>query len=106
MAVNRVKFVQSATALALLTCALAPLFEILCHSYGSVFASGHDMNTTLALVFLIAELGFVTAKLLASVALPSLGGMLGIIRRDTTARTHSIYMAVQPTISPPYSLRI
>lgn len=90
---------------ALLICMACPDIEILCHSTDCIFLSGHDLETSFALFFIIIELAVVSLKL-AVALLPQLLARLISIEPLRVAFGESLAFAVEPTASPPFALRI
>jgi hypothetical protein len=105
MGMGKAKFVQAAAGLALVTCLLCPLFEILLHSDGSIFVSGHDMESTLALVLIVIELSLAVARLLALV-LAVIFLQLGIVVSSRVFSEGEACSAITASPSPPIFLRI
>jgi hypothetical protein len=62
--VTMTKRIQIAAALLLLVCMACPFVEIAADSNNSIFATGHDRETTLAVILLLLELAFAVANLL------------------------------------------
>jgi hypothetical protein len=102
---RRAKFVQDLLGLAIFACALSPLIEFLFHSDDSIFASGHDIDSTLAFVLLVVALSLVIARLLAVVR-PAVLRRVGIVASDRLTPRFESIASVLPTISPPVPLRI
>lgn len=92
-------------AASLFACTMSPFVEMLFRSDNSIFASGRDTESTLALVLLLIELSFAIARLLVSVA-PVILQRVEIVRSRHVALRSSIVASVAPTISPPVPLRI
>jgi hypothetical protein len=105
MLAQRIKLVHSGAGVALFVCLCCPLLEILLHSDGSIFVSGHDMESTLALVLVVIELSFAVARLLALV-LPTIFLRLGIVVTGRVVPADSRFSDPLPAISPPTLLRI
>lgn len=104
MAPPRLKLIQLIIALALFGCMSCPFVEILLHWNGSIFVTGHDTESTAALLFLLIELSFAIAKVLAS-AVRAILRKLGIIAwSSNTVAISLIFSNTFPTISPPASL--
>lgn len=82
-----------------------PDIEVLCHSTDCVFLSGHDLETSFALLFVVIELAVVSLKL-AVALLPRL--LAGLISFEPlrVAFNGTPAFAVDPTGSPPFALRI
>jgi hypothetical protein len=103
---ERMKLVQCAAAGALFACLLSPLCEILLRSDSSIFASGRDTESTLALVLLVIQLSFAIAKLLVAV-LRAVFTRVGMIGAGGVARIAPVTFTVAAASSPPVlSLRI
>lgn len=105
MVARKDKLVQAAAALALFTCTLCPFVEMLFHSDNSIFVSGHDTESTLALVLLLIELSFAIARLLVGL-LPAIFEKLASVSFDTLVQRVVNFAIVFPTVSPPVPLRI
>ncbi|MGH9574979.1 MAG: hypothetical protein ACRD40_15790 [Candidatus Acidiferrales bacterium] len=89
---------------ALLICMACPDIEILCHSTDCIFRSGHDLETSFALFFIIIELAVASLKL--AVALPRLFARLISFEPLRVAFSGNPALAIDPTASPPLALRI
>ncbi|HKQ86934.1 MAG TPA: hypothetical protein VJS43_09200 [Candidatus Acidoferrales bacterium] len=90
---------------ALLICMACPDIEILCHSTDCIFLSGHDLETSVALLLVIIELTIVSLKL-AVALLPRLLARLISFEPLRIAFSGTPVLAVAPTASPPFELRI
>jgi hypothetical protein len=92
-------------ALVLIGCVLCPFFEVACGSNNSIFASGQDRETTIAVVLLLLELAFALASLLVILLVPALEkGRLVVVTRFR--EFVSFFAAFLPELSPPIPLRI
>ncbi len=91
--------------LALLVCMACPDIEVLCHSTDCIFLSGHDLETSAALFLVIIELAVVSLKL-AVALLPRLLARLISFEPVRIAFSGTPVLAVAPTASPPFALRI
>lgn len=94
-------------ALALIGCAVCPLFETAIHWNGSVFQSGFDTESTVAVLLLLLELSLSFGRLLV-VLLPRVLKNLGLFSFNFSrvALPALNIGIVLPEISPPLSLRI
>ena len=94
-------------ALALIGCAICPLVETAIHWNGSIFQSGFDTESTVAVLLLLLELSFALGRLLV-VLLPRVLKNLGLVcfNSDRIALPALNIAIVLPEISPPLSLRI
>jgi hypothetical protein len=90
---------------ALLICLACPDIEILCHSTDCIFLSGHDLETSSALFLVIIELAVVSLKL-STALLPRLLARLISFEPVCIAFSGTPVLAVAPTASPPFALRI
>ena len=90
---------------ALLVCMACPDIEILCHSTDCIFLSGHDLETSVALFLVIIELAVVSLKLAVGL-LPRLLARLISFEPVRIAFSGIPVLAVAPTASPPFALRI
>jgi len=101
MVASKLKFVQSAVALALLGCAVCPFIEVIIHWNSSIFLTGHDTESTVAFLLLLIELSFAIGKLLACIALVILRklGIVSFLGFIAAVRPSS--SQILPAISPP-----
>lgn len=100
------KLVQSAVALALLSCAVCPFVELLLHWNSSIFLTGHDTESSVAFFLLLIELSFAIAKLLA-LGLAAVLQRLGIVScSNLIAAVRPTFSQIIPATSPPVPLRI
>jgi hypothetical protein len=102
---HRIEIVQKFIALTLFACTLSPFVEILFHSDNSIFASGRDTESTLAVVLLLLELSFAIARLLVKL-LPTNFEKLGAVYSRLDPKFRAGFANVIPTVSPPVPLRI
>jgi hypothetical protein len=91
--------------LGLLVCMVCPDIEILCHSTDCIFLSGHDMETSVALLLIVLELTIASIKL-AVAFLPRLLARLVSLERNSFLFLDSVFAFVPPAASPPLALRI
>jgi len=91
--------------LGLLICMACPDIEFLCHSTDCIFLSGHDMETSVALLLIVIELTIASIKLVAAF-LPRLLARLVSIESDHFALCSFVFAPVSPAASPPLALRI
>ncbi len=106
MLAGKIKIVQSAVALALFACMLSPFVEFLLHGSGSIFISGHDTESTVAVLLLLIELSVAMAAMLVA-ALRTVLEKLGVVLcSNRIAAAFLIFSKAIPTISPPVPLRI
>jgi hypothetical protein len=89
----------------MLVCAACPLIEIVCRSSDSIFATGSDMETTLALLFILVELSLLSLRLAARF-LPALMSRMVDCGSGIAAMASFQFSVVAPTTSPPMALRI
>ena len=99
------KRLHTLIALLLLVCIASPFFELAVHSDGSIFASGHDGESTLALLLLVVELSFAVGKLIA-IFLPQIPRDLGLARRNPLPSPDLSLALLVAEHSPPLPLRI
>ena len=92
-------------ALVLLICMICPFAEMALHSDSCIFISGHDNESTLALILLVIELAFALGKLLV-VLLPRILSELCLIYSGRFTLPRGTFTTVLPYISPPLPLRI
>lgn len=90
---------------ALLVCMACPDVEILCHSTDCIFLSGHDLETSVAFFLVIIELAVVSLKLCLAL-LPQLLARFVLLEPLRFAFSGNPVLAVAPTASPPFALRI
>ena len=91
--------------LGLLACAVCPVIEILCHTNDSIFQTGHDTETTLALLFLLLELTVAVLKLVIRIVSEVLSRLCRLGPKRVSFLTAALEIVV-PTPSPPLPLRI
>jgi hypothetical protein len=82
-----------------------PDIENLCHSTGNIFLSGHDLETSVALLVIVLELTAASLKL-AIDFLPALLGRVIALESVRAICDCVSSLAVAPTPSPPLALRI
>ena len=75
------------------------------HSDNSIFVTGHDTESTLALLLVIVELALALGKLLV-VLLPLILTKLKFVNFGRRTLSALSFAAVLPEISPPLPLRI
>jgi hypothetical protein len=92
-------------ALILLVCLICPFAEMIVHSDGCIFVSGHDTESTLALLVLIVELAFALGKLLF-ILLPGVLKKLSLVSVTRLALPILTFALILPDASPPLRLRI
>lgn len=92
-------------ALALVACAFCPFVETAIHWNGTIFQSGFDTESMVAVLLLLLELAYGLARLLG-VLLPSVLRTLSFGYFDRFAVRTLNFGTVLPEISPPLSLRI
>jgi hypothetical protein len=92
-------------ALALVACALCPFVETAIHWNGTIFQSGFDTESTVAVLLLLLELAYGLARLLV-VLLQSVLRSLSFVYFEHLAVPTLDFGTVLPEISPPLSLRI
>lgn len=91
-------------ALVLIGCALSPFVEMAFHSHQSIFQSGYDTESIVAVLILLLELTFVFARALAVIS--SAIERMPLVALCHFVSTNSVFRTVLPEISPPLSLRI
>ena len=101
----KAKTFHGSIALGLLACSAWPAIELLCHTNDSIFQTGQDTETTLALLFVLMGLAVSSLKLVVSFA------FIPVFRLCSRAaeRAFSLEAApgiAVPTPSPPLPLRI
>gem|GEM_PF-5200843 len=84
---------------------MSPFCEMLFHSNNSIFVSGHDTESTLALVLLVLQLSFAVARLL-SIAAGAIFAKIGIVVSAWIVAVPTISLLPASTLSPPLRLRI
>ena len=92
-------------ALALVACALCPYVETAIHWNGTIFQTGFDTESTVAVLLLLLELAYGLAKLLA-VLLPPVLRWLSFVYSERHEFRSLSFATVLPEISPPLPLRI
>lgn len=92
-------------ALALVACALCPYIETAIHWNGTIFQTGFDTESTVAVLLLLLELAYGLAQLLA-VLLPPVLTRLGFVYFEQLEFRSLNFATVLPDISPPLHLRI
>jgi hypothetical protein len=92
-------------ALALVACALCPFVETATHWNGTIFQSGFDTESTVAILLLLLELAYGLARLVL-VILPPVLRMLSFVYFDHLAVRTLNFGTILPEISPPLPLRI
>lgn len=100
-----VRAIHLLVGLILLVCMACPDIENLCHSTGNIFVSGHDLETSVALLVIVLELSAASLKL-AIDFLPALVGRLVTLESLCAVCDHTWFFAVVPTSSPPLTLRV
>jgi hypothetical protein len=94
-----------ALALALVACALCLFIETAIHWNGTIFQTGFDTESTVAVLLLLLELAYGLAQLFA-VLLPPVLRWLSFVYFEQL-EFHSLnFTSVLPEISPPLPLRI
>lgn len=91
--------------LGLLGCAICPVIEFLCRSNDCIFQTGHDTETTLALLFILIELAVASLKLVV----PAVARVLSFLDNLKVVQISFVGAALSfavPTLSPPLLLRI
>jgi hypothetical protein len=92
-------------ALALVACALCLFIETAIHWNGTIFQTGFDTESTVAVLLLLLELAYGLAQLFA-VLLPPVLRWLSFVYFEQL-EFHSLnFTSVLPEISPPLPLRI
>ena len=94
--------IHTLIALLLLVCVICPFAEMILHSNSCIFVTGHDSESTVAFLILVAELAFALGK--ALVLLPNLMEKLVVVAFSRTL--HRALSVCLPEISPPTPLRI
>jgi hypothetical protein len=92
-------------ALALVACALCPFVETAIHWDGSIFQTGFDTESTVAVLLLLLELAYGIAQLLVVLLPPAFRGLSFVYFEQFEFRSLS-FATVLPEISPPRLLRI
>jgi hypothetical protein len=92
-------------AVGLALCAACPLIEIICRSNDCIFLSGHDTETTLAVILILMELTVACLKLTTAL-LPSFSSLLRVFKGVVCAVTPQFLDVVPTTGSPPWTMRI
>lgn len=92
-------------ALILLACAMSPFVETAIHWNQSIFTTGHDTESTIAVIALLIVLAFSLARLLAAFAPSLLTARFGV-SSSSFERTQRSFVFVIPESSPPLPLRI
>jgi hypothetical protein len=105
MSISTSRAFHTLVALALVACALCPFVEMAIHWNGTIFQSGFDTESTVAVVLLLLELAYGLARLLV-VLLPPVLGRISFVYFDRFAMRSLNFGTVPPEISPPLSLRI
>lgn len=92
--------------LGLLLCAACPVVETLCHSNDCIFLSGHDTETTLALLLVLIELTVASLKF-AVTFLPLLFARVAPLCAGQVIGTVAVYLDTFVSgPSPPLALRV
>jgi hypothetical protein len=92
-------------ALALIGCVLCPFVETAIHWNGTIFQSGFDTESTVAILLLLLELAYGLARLVL-VILPPVLRRLSFVYFDRLALRSLNFGPILPEISPPLPLRI
>lgn len=92
-------------ALTLFACGLCPFIEIALHSDQSIFQTGYDGESTVAIIALVLILAFALAKLLASFVAEDTTGE-SLLHPQATASLSADVAARFNDTSPPLALRI
>jgi hypothetical protein len=92
-------------ALGLLACAACPVIEVICRSSDCIFLSGHDTETTVALLLIVLELSVASLKLFTAF-FPGLVARLFAFGACRIAPAISLSSYVTSTASPPLTLRV
>jgi hypothetical protein len=92
-------------AVVLLICMICPFVEMALHSDSCIFVSGHDSESTLALLLVVVELAFALGKLLI-VLFPRILTKLGFVFSGRITLPALTFAVVLPEISPPLPLRV
>ncbi len=90
--------------LGLLICMACPDIEFLCHSTDCVFLSGHDMETSVALLLIVIELTIASIRFVVAF-LPQLLERLVLIESGKSFG-ELVFAVVSPAASPPLALRV
>jgi hypothetical protein len=96
---------HSVVALILLSCIVCPFVELALGWDNSIFMTGHDTETTLAVIILLLELIIALARILRSFS-PDVEVMELIVSKHTRLISESGLSIVIPDTSPPVPLRI
>jgi hypothetical protein len=100
------KLFHGMAAFGLLACAACPAVEFLCRSNDCIFLSGHDTETSLALLVLLVELAVASLKF-AITLLPGVFLRLAdALHVDRIALGSWASLVVAEAASPPLALRI
>lgn len=95
-------------AIVLVACLISPFVEIGVHSTGDIFRTGHDRETTLALLLLLVELATALGDFLVVL-------LAGVVEKEPVcsrgpltgpSEFKKIFMVSLPGYSPPGPLRI
>jgi hypothetical protein len=105
MTIRTPKALHILVAVMLIWCMLCPFVETAIHWNDTIFQSGFDTESTVAILLLLLELAYGLARLLV-VLLPSVLRTLSFIYFDRFAVCTLNFGTVLPAISPPLSLRI
>jgi hypothetical protein len=105
MSIRTSRTFHALIALALVACALCPFVETAIHWNSTIFQSGFDTESTVAILLLLLELAYGFARLLV-VLLPSVLKSLSFVYFDQLVVRTLNFGSILPEISPPLSLRI
>jgi len=106
MIFRKIRTFHAIVALVLFYCVLCPFVEIALHSNNCIFVSGHDTESTVALLLLIVELAFALGTLSMVVVPHVLIKTLTLISSNRLTLSSMSFVFVMPEISPPLPLRI
>jgi hypothetical protein len=94
-------------ALGIFVCALCPFLEMTSRCEGSIFQTGRDTESTIAILLLLFELAFAIARMFSALFIEVLQTSILIgPSPDLRWPTMLNFGAVPPEMSPPLSLRI
>jgi p-aminobenzoyl-glutamate transporter AbgT len=95
-----------AIALILVACAISPFAETAIRWNQSIFTTGHDTESTIAVMALLIVLAFSLARLLAAFAPILLGTYLSVSSPAFKQALRGLVFIIPETSSPPLPLRI
>lgn len=105
MSIRTSRTFHALIALALIGCALCPFVETAIHWNGTIFQSGFDTESTIAIILLLVELAYGLARLVL-VILPPVLRRLSFVYFDRLAVQTLNFGTILPETSPPLPLRI